>query len=135
MNLALAKMYNSGFWLPSAIGIALSKQLFFFLQAYHYLASAALQQGKRRFSLMPKLHYLCHAAVDLKNQSQNSAWCRNPLGTSVQVQEDFIGRPSRVSRRVDVRQVHKNTMNRCLLLAELALLKSDEDVRGLIWKV
>jgi len=87
--------------------------------------------GKPRFAMMPKLHYLAHAALQLKRQSELASWAQNPLGASVQLQEDFIGRPSRVSRRVDIRQVHRNVIHRCLVLSEMALVNADVDDRGM----
>ena len=87
--------------------------------------------GKNRFPIMPKLHCLAHVAVELRKQADQSFWVQNPLSASVQLQEDFIGRPSRVSRRVNVRQIHRNVLHRSLILSQIALEKSDEDLRGL----
>ena len=102
----------------------------FFLYVYGRLAHETWAAGKNRYSIMPKLHYLSHVALQLRQQSDLADWCQNPLGCSVQLQEDFIGRPSRASRRVNVRQLHRNVIHRCLILAHLALQRSDGDQRG-----
>ncbi|CAL1161150.1 unnamed protein product [Cladocopium goreaui] len=66
------------------------------------------------------------ADVPYEDLGENPIW----EGTMHSV-EDFIGRPSRVSRRVDIRRVHRNVMLRCLILSEQALQKSDDDDRGM----
>ena len=74
---------------------------------------------------------MAHIALEMRRQAETHEWILNPLSRSVQVQEDFIGRPSRVSRRVDIRRVPRNVMLRCLILSEQALQKSDDDDRGM----
>ena len=130
MNQALSTMYSSGYWLNKNCAKSVSKQMFFFLYTYQCLAHASLAAGKNRFSMMPKLHCLSHTALQLKKQAEGADWVQNPLSFSVQMQEDFIGRPARVSRRCNIRQVHRNVLHRCLILAQVALEKSDEDHRG-----
>ena len=130
MNRALSTMYGSGYWVNKNCAKSLSRQVFFFLYVYGRLAHETLAVGKNRYSLMPKLHYLSHVALQLRQQSDLVDWCQNPLGCSVQLQEDFIGRPSRASRRVNIRQLHRNVIHRCLILAQLALQRSDGDQRG-----
>lgn len=88
-------------------------------------------QRKPRFSLVPKLHCFHHFAITMDRDAQRAEWVINPLSTSVQMQEDFIGRPSRVSRRVGVRQLHRNTLYRSLINTKRALQNSDMDTRGL----
>ena len=132
MNLAISAMYANGYWLERNLAKSISEQLIFFQKAYAACARMAVESGKRRFAMIPKCHFLHHTAIMLKSQAGRAPWAQNPLGFSVQIQEDFIGRPSRVSRRVDVRQIHRSTLNRCLILALQALTKSDKDKRGLI---
>ena len=81
--------------------------------------------------MIPKLHYLSHFAVQIREQCSKSEWITNPLSTSVQTQEDYVGRPSRVSRRVDIRRLHRNVIYRCLILANMALANADLDQRGM----
>lgn len=80
---------------------------------------------------MPKAHFLAHLALKMKRQSEVLLWVQNPLATSVQCQEDYIGRPSRVSRRVSIRQVHRNVLCRVLILVQRALDAAAFDRRGL----
>lgn len=132
MNIALGSLYSSGFWLGSHHAKIVEKHMQTFLSAYQFCAHQMLLAKKRRFPIMPKCHFLAHLVVEMRRQCAISDWVQNPLGTSVQCQEDFIGRPSRVSRRVDVRKIHTNVIARCLILSEMALAKSDSDQRGII---
>ena len=81
--------------------------------------------------MVPKLHYMAHCAIDLRRQADRSRWAMSPLACSVQLQEDFVGRPSRVSRRVNIRRVHRNVICRVMILGARALAQSDADARGM----
>lgn len=131
MNLAFSYLYSSGFWLQDWKGKRVSDCMFIFLGGYQRLAWLALRNGKNRYQMIPKLHYLVHIALEKRRQASVSAWVQNCLCQSVQCQEDFVGRPSRVSRRVDIRRLHRNVVSRCLILANRALLQSDGDQRGM----
>lgn len=131
MNLAMSFMYVTGFWIPREQGLHLANLLLTFLQGYTKLAKLCLQSGKHRFGLMPKLHYLHHASNRLRVEAHRSPWVINPMSESVQIQEDYIGRPSRISRRVDIRQLHMRVVERSLIASQQGLEVSDVDDRGL----
>ena len=129
LNQALAYLYSSGFWVPAWRGAAVANCFFTFLRCYQRLAFLTVRMRKARFALIPKLHSLHHFAVRLRQDASKGAWVINCLSTSVQMQEDFVGRPSRVSRRVDIRRLHRNTLLRCLIHYHFALTGSDADKR------
>lgn len=131
MNKAFSYLYSSGFWLSSLRAKRVCNCFFHFLASYQRLAHLTLTGRKNRFQMIPKLHYLCHVAMDMKEQASNSNWAINCLAFSVQIQEDFVGRPSRVSRRVNIRRLHRNVMFRSLVLANRALAQADRDERGM----
>ena len=131
VSMAISFMYASGFWILAHHGLQLSKLIMVFLQGYTKCAQCCLRQGFHRFGLMPKMHYIHHAADRLRRESVLGVWVKNPLSESVQMQEDFIGRPSRLSRRVDVRQLHLRVVERSLINVQQALENSDQDRRGL----
>lgn len=81
--------------------------------------------------MVPKAHCLHHIPVELLAQANRTKWVTNPLAGSCQVQEDFVGKPSRVSRRVAVRRVHERVLQRGLLSYSVALEKAQEDMRGM----
>lgn len=132
MNLSMSYMYASGFWIPKTEGLRLSTLLSVFLQSYTKCARVCLSEGWHRFGLMPKMHYLHHSAHRLRLEGLRAQWVINPMSESVQMQEDYIGRPSRLSRRVSVRQLHLRVVERSLICAKQSLEQSDGDDRGLV---
>ena len=124
-------MYSSGFWIRSADAKRLGKCVFSFLARYALLADATLRLHKQRFPVTPKLHMLAHTGHDLLEQSSISEWCINPACFTNQAQEDYIGRPSRLSRRVNVRNMATSVVRRSLIQYQMALEKSDLDGRGM----
>lgn len=131
MNLAFSYLYSCGFWLQDWKGKRVGDCMFTFLGTYQRLAWLALRRKKNRFQMIPKLHYFAHIALEKRRQAATAKWVQNCLSTSVQCQEDFVGRPSRVSRRVDSRRLHNNVICRCLILANRALIQADNDERGM----
>ena len=67
------------------------------------------------FPLFPKIHAVQHTWLTLKNESATHGYGMNPLTASCQLDEDTIGRVSRVSRRVNVRLVVLRTLQRHLM--------------------
>eukprot|EP00435_Cladocopium_sp_Y103_P021549 s169_g5.t1 len=131
MNIAITYMYHFGYWLPSAHGMQLSRWLQAFLKAYGLNAKLCLHDALARFAMVPKVHFLAHAGWRLRWEAERSPWCVNPIAESNQLQEDFIGKPSRISRRVDIRQIHLRCVERSLICCKEALEASDMDNRGL----
>ena len=56
-----------------------------------------------------------HHAHTMVTQAAMSTWVENPLSTANQMQEDYIGRPSRLSRRVHASRLHTRVLQRSLL--------------------
>lgn len=131
LNLALSTLYRSGYWLQKEKAALLAKLMFRFLALYAKCAELTLRQGKRRFAMVPKLHMLAHAAFDLQDQSSRAEWAHNPLAMTNQIQEDFIGRPSRISRRVNIRSLHKSLIMRTLIVYQDSWRVADSDERGM----
>lgn len=93
-------LYRSSLWLEPAQCKLVAELGFKFLRRYSQLASLAKSQDKCMFVLQPKVHCLHHFLLDLWSAFQRNVRGLNPLGMSCQPSEDFIGRPSRMSRRV-----------------------------------
>ena len=109
----------------------MADSFFNFLRSYQRLAYLTFLQGKSRYQFIPKLHYFHHFAVELDRQCGISEWIESPMSTTVQLQEDYVGRPSRVSRRVSIRRIYRNVLNRILILQCRALIKADHDQRSM----
>ena len=115
-NSLMRGLYHAGVWIPSATAAALASRGFQFLSSYTRLAKISFQRRLQRFCLIPKLHFVHHLIWELHQQSLVADWCLSPLAFSVQMQEDFIGKPSRISRRVSAKQKQSlRTLQRVLL--------------------
>ena len=132
INIAMSFMYSSGYWLERTKAVKLGKWLQVFVYCYGHCASIAFSEGKNRWALIPKLHFIHHEAVRLMHAPEHLKWLVSPLATSNQIQEDMVGRPSRLSRRVAVPQLHRRVLDRSLITAYAAIVLSDADRRGLI---
>ena len=126
----MAALYSFGFWIRKDQAIVLSNLLFRFLTGYARCASITLVQCKRRFPMVPKVHMIAHTALDLWVQSQMADWVENPIAFTNQSQEDFIGRPARISRRVNTRSMHRSVLFRSLIVYRESLARADSDQRG-----
>lgn len=131
INIAMGFMYSSGFWIASADASRLASFINCFLAKYVKLAEATLRMRKRRFPVIPKIHMMAHAGQDLLQQAAAASWAINPAAFTNQMQEDFIGRPSRTSRRVHPRSLATSVLSRCLISYQLALEQADRDTRGM----
>lgn len=136
MNTVMASLYQEGFFIRAYKAERIAKLWLLFLQKYALAAHICYSRGLRRFALVPKHHYLHHGCIRLLREAQRAlrdsgGWALSPLGESVQMEEDFIGRPSRMSRRVNPKRIHYRVCQRTLISAMIALKQSDKDDRGL----
>ena len=95
-----------------------------FLRTTGILARDSHSAGRRLFALVPKLHSLDHFAVRLDKQSASTGIAENPLLAACQQDEDFVGKPSRLSRRVSIRSVAERTMSRYVVAARSAWVQA-----------
>ena len=121
INTFISVLYSEGFWVRSRRAHVLGRMLRAFLLLYQKCARECWARGMNRFALVPKAHMLSHTAEDLIDQADKASWVINPLSTSNQQQEDYIGRPCRLSRRVHACKLHTRVLERSLLAAYQAL--------------
>ena len=74
-----------------------------FLRRYASLAKGAHDEQRSLWSIIPKCHALHHIYLTLVKQAAAGKLSLSPLCHGTQQDEDYTGRPSRISRRVDVR--------------------------------
>ena len=91
------------------------------LRGYAYLANRCLRESRKLFALRPKLHYFHHTLWDLQLQiDAGHAHILNYSGLfNCEANEDFIGRCSRISRRVSPRLAALRTVQRYLVACKL----------------
>lgn len=131
MNAFLAALYAEGYWVKSEVALKASQCLSRFLECYQACTRFCHDEGLNLFQTISKCHMLVHVVHRLAAEASLGKFATNPLAESVQMQEDFIGRPSRLSRRVSPRLVHLRCMQRYRLAAYQAIKDSDKDPRGL----
>ncbi len=96
-------LYSSQAWLRPEKATEAGELCLDFLKKYASLASTALASGRQLWILQPKHHALHHICLDLL-QGGSRGFTLNPLCVSTQQDEDYIGRPSRLARRVTAQE-------------------------------
>ena len=117
-------MHSHGLWLPRCCSQLLVDSGLSFLRGYNFLATHCMNRKVTGFRLRPKLHYLGHIVYDLQLQlSRGASFTLSPAIALCEQNEDFIGRQSRVSRRVSARTCSVRTTQRYLVKIRLLLEK------------
>ena len=114
INLFLSKLYKQQVWIESRLALEIAAHGFKFLQYYGECAKRSFEEGYALFIYMPNLHRLHHIFFDMRDEARRCSHVFSPLVLSCQVEEDYIGRPSRVSRRVSIRTVMLRVLQRSL---------------------
>ena len=96
----MRSLYAEELWISPDRAAFLANLGFKFLRKYSILAQRAKESNRLFWILQPKHHALHHLLVRMWEDSERKIHTMNPLATSVQQDEDFIGRGSRLSRRV-----------------------------------
>ena len=103
INKCLAMMYESSVMLEPDDALQIAGQGLRFLRRYGDLAARAKNENRALFVVMPKHHIIQKMMLTLMHQGEKQLPSINPIALSVQQDEDFIGRPSRLSRRITSR--------------------------------
>lgn len=114
MNEFLHGVYSYELWIPSAVASELAGKGMYFLKKFGKAVKLAVRASKLFFIQLPNYHRLQHIFLELHNQAQKGPHALNPLAWATQSDEDYIGRPSRISRRVDPRTTVERTLQRSL---------------------
>lgn len=131
-NLCLSAMFQSAVFLTPEESGQIGGQGMRFLRRYAQLVTSARDANRSLFAIMPKHHVTQKIFIALLEASQQGKPILNPISVSVQQDEDFIGRPSRLSRRVTARQpVMLRTMQRYLQAAYHKFIEQGYLVRPL----
>ena len=130
-NLFISGLYGEGYWVHRDVAIPLAACCEKFSECFGRCSDVCYQRGLHGFHGVPKSHSLCHFPLRMREEAARSEYVVNCLSESVQMQEDFIGRPSRLSRRVSPEALHLLCVQRYLIGAYHALLESDQDSPGL----
>lgn len=114
-------IYSDGMWHDHANGKLVYKQLQLVERSYVHLANKSITCQLQRYRLVPKLHNLSHIRHDLGKQAFKGSRCFNILADSCEMNEDYIGKVARVSRRVSAKRNTLRTTQRVLVGSTLKL--------------
>ena len=117
MNMCLSLLYSFELFIPAPEAGKIALRGLNFLKIQCRAARVAHGLHRNVFLYLPNLHRLHEIWWGLQIQANTLPFAISPLHTSCQADEDFIGRPSRVSRRVSVRLQVLRTLQRSLQCA------------------
>ena len=113
-------LFHSSYWLTESEGWQLIQSGCGFLKAYVKLAEKAHAKGLCLWSLKPVIHLLAHIVHTALQQYRADTTCViNPVAESTFMCEDFVGRVSRLSRRVNAKQHGRKIMYRYMVAAHV----------------
>ena len=120
-NQCFHKTYASDLFLEPSQSREIGQLGMKFLAGHQQLAKQAFLEGKSLFSYLPKIHIIHHSMLELALAVQVQV---NPLAWGVQMEEDFIGKLSRLARRVSPLQVILRVIQRSLQAAHYHWMES-----------
>lgn len=125
MNALFSFLYHGGVFLSEEECKFVAEQGIEFLKTYYSLACFMFRASKQwLYPLYPKLHIFHHLMLEVRDNGKSIKKSCNPLVWSCQLDEDVVGRCSRLSRRVNVRTVALRTMQRYLISAYFGFVKA-----------
>ena len=114
LNACLKLLYHGEAWLCQEDAWRGGQLGLKFLRRYGQLANLAHNQNRKLWVVMPKHHAVHHIFLQLLDGSSRGP-VQNPIVESVQQDEDFIGRGSRLSRHVSPMTCEEKTVDRYLM--------------------
>ena len=107
-------LHSHGLWLPRLVALEVGESAWQFTSSYAFLAKESHRIGLNRFSLVPSLHYMHHFYIDAKRtlQDESVQWMLSPMLGNTEADEDYIGKISRLSRRVHAMKTTARTIDR-----------------------
>ena len=118
INGCLRALYTAEAFIQADAATRIGEQGLQFLRRYAWLAKASHEAGRPLFGMIPKLHCLHHIFLeDLVLRARVSSHALNPICFGAQQSEDYIGRGSRLSRRVHPKTVVQRSVERHLKAA------------------
>ena len=121
----LGVMHSHDLFLPRACASFMHRAGLTLLRGYSYLAQASMDHHLKLFCLRPKCHYFMHTLYEMSQQlAAGHEWVVSPSIFNCEANEDFIGRISRLSRKVSPKICSQRVLDRYLLGVKLALKRA-----------
>ena len=114
-NAFMRCMYRAGLWLSHQERDFLLKAGTRCVNAFLRCALRAFNASTTRWKFMPKFHLFGEMLFSMEKQKRLGLPSPNLLMFSCQMDEDYVGRISSISRTVSLRAVHSRTLTRYLI--------------------
>ena len=125
VNAMFGVLYRAGAFLDESECKFVSECGIQFLQTYYDLAVEMFRVARQYlFPLYPKLHMFQHLMLEVRHMGLTCRRAVNPTMWGCQLDEDVVGRASRLSRRVSIRLVCQRALDRYLVAAHTAYTNS-----------
>ena len=108
-------LYHGALWLSEKERKFLLKVGGRCANSFQRCAQRAYNMGVTRWKFMPKYHIFGELLFSLEKQRRLGLPSPNPLTFSCQMDEDYVGKISLISRRVSLRTIHSRTLTRYLV--------------------
>ena len=133
--LGVNMVHSHGLWLKRTCARLLYGHFMTLLRGYALLGQKALTLKIRAFIQKPKCHGVHHIAVSLKRQLKLGVpLVLSPQAFACEICEDFLGRISRLSRRVGFRLCHLRVIQHYFLKVSALIRKRKDQKRKKRWK-
>ena len=124
VNSMFSALYRAGAFLGEEECAFVAEQGQQFLVCYADMALRMYRQDRQwLFPLYPKLHVFHHLVLQVQRSGLAVKSAINPTMWGCQMDEDEVGRASRLSRRVNIRKVSLRTLERYLVAAHTAFVR------------
>jgi len=125
LNSMFSLLYRAGAFLTENEAAFASEQGLQFLRTYAFLAESMYRDSKQwLWPLYPKLHVFHHLMLEMHFTGSKVKTCPNPMLFACQIDEDTVGKTSRLSRKVNIRLVAQRALDRYLTAAYTAFAKA-----------
>ena len=110
-------MYLAPLWIDAAEAKVIAGHGLKFLELFHQLAQQASREKRALFLYNSKIHMNDHIFRNLAWEAEMAPVAMNPMSWGVQLDEDLIGKASRLTRHVSSKPAFtiKRTLQRWLI--------------------
>lgn len=134
--LEIRMIHSHKLWLERTCAKALYVSILTCLRGYVVLGRSAVNLKIRAFLQKPKRHSLHHVGLSLKQQLQQGAsLILNPQATACEMNEDYVGKISRLSRRIGFKLCDRNVITRYFIKFKILVKKRIDKTRGAPYKI
>ncbi len=126
INICFQKLFKAPLWIPRDEAKEICKHASKYFELYQALAWQASQEGRALFLFNAKVHMLSHLFRNLEWETELSDFCLNIMVWGVQLDEDLVGKASRLTRHVSSKPAFtiQRTLQRWLIAAYSAWEKA-----------